>query len=99
MEERIVDPPTPPRRRSKPDITNRDLELLYVEVLYTITNKVGVCTGQYAHFQEELYQYAQEAFDIPHQRHRRLLAIASEEKVSFNFLKIPSKKQIMISFT
>lgn len=82
---RSGDPPSPPSRQSETRISNRDLEQLYVEVLYTIKNKVGLSTGQYAHYQEELYQYAQEAFNIPPQRHRRLLGIASEEKVSYIF--------------
>jgi len=53
-----------------------------VEVLYTITNKVGASTGQYSHYKEDLYSYAQEAFGIPSEVHRKFMAIASEEKVS-----------------
>ncbi|KAK6630946.1 hypothetical protein RUM44_003118 [Polyplax serrata] len=74
------EPTGPPGQPSEVKISARDLEHLYVEVLYTIKNKVGVSTGQYAHYQEELYQYAQEAFNIQPQRHRKLLAVASEEK-------------------
>lgn len=59
------------------------LEQLYVEVLYTITNKVGASTGQYAHYKEDLYSYAQEAFGIPNDVHRKFMAIASEEKVRY----------------
>jgi hypothetical protein len=55
---------------------------LYVEVLYTITNKVGASTGQYSHYKEDLYCYAQEAFGISPEVHRKFMAIASEEKVS-----------------
>ena len=58
------------------------LEQLYVEVLYTITNKVGASTGQYSHYKEDLYSYAQEAFGISSEVHRKFMAIASEEKVS-----------------
>jgi hypothetical protein len=58
------------------------LEQLYVEVLYTITNKVGASTGQYSHYKEDLYSYAQEAFGISSEIHRKFMAIASEEKVS-----------------
>jgi hypothetical protein len=54
---------------------------LYVEVLYTITNKVGASTGQYSHYKEDLYCYAQEAFGISSELHRKFMAIASEEKV------------------
>jgi hypothetical protein len=53
-----------------------------VEVLYTITNKVGASTGQYSHYKEDLYSYAQEAFGISSEVHRKFMAIASEEKVS-----------------
>jgi len=57
------------------------IEQLYIEVLYTIANTVGASTGQYAHYKEDLYRYAQEAFGIPPDQHRRYLNIASEEKV------------------
>ncbi|XP_049958589.1 BAI1-associated protein 3 [Schistocerca serialis cubense] len=57
-----------------------ELEQLYVEVLYTIANKVGASTGQYAHYKEDLFSYAQKAFGIPNDVHRKFLAIASEEK-------------------
>lgn len=59
------------------------LEQLYIEVLYTIANTVGASTGQYAHYKEDLYRYAQEAFGVPPDQHRRYLNIASEEKVRF----------------
>lgn len=57
------------------------MEQLYIEVLYTIANTVGASTGQYAHYKEDLYRYAQEAFGVPQDQHRRCLNIASEEKV------------------
>lgn len=57
------------------------MEQLYIEVLYTIANTVGASTGQYAHYKEDLYRYAQEAFGVPQDQHRRYLNIASEEKV------------------
>lgn len=60
------------------------IEKLYVEVLYTIANTVGASTGQYAHYKEDLYGYAQEAFGIPQDQHRRYLDIASKEKVGFD---------------
>ncbi|XP_063228828.1 BAI1-associated protein 3 [Bacillus rossius redtenbacheri] len=61
-------------------IHKKELEQLYVEVLYTISNKVGASTGQYAHYKEDLYLYAQEAFGISSEMHRKFMAIASEEK-------------------
>lgn len=57
------------------------VEQLYIEVLYTIANTVGASTGQYAHYKEDLNRYAQEAFGVPPDQHRRYLNIASEEKV------------------
>jgi hypothetical protein len=57
------------------------MEALYIEVLYTITNKVGASSGQFSHYQDELYSYAQKAFDVPNDQHRKYLSIADEEKV------------------
>ncbi|KAK2576363.1 hypothetical protein KPH14_005712 [Odynerus spinipes] len=61
-------------------LNKEEIEKLYVEVLYTIANTVGASTGQYAHYKEDLYGYAQEAFGIPQDQHRRYLDIASKEK-------------------
>ncbi|XP_072156728.1 BAI1-associated protein 3 isoform X1 [Bemisia tabaci] len=69
-----VIPPSPRR------ISSKELEQLYIEVLYTITNKVGASSGPYSYYKEELYQYAQKAFGITNEQHRRYMAIASEEK-------------------
>ncbi|KAK9502936.1 hypothetical protein O3M35_011616 [Rhynocoris fuscipes] len=55
------------------------MEQLYVEVLYTITNKVGASNNPY--YQEDLFAYAQRAFGVTQEQHRRCLAIATEEKV------------------
>lgn len=68
------------------------MEQLYIEVLYTIANTVGASTGQYAHYKEDLYRYAQEAFGVPQDQHRRYLNIASEEKV-YPFINFPLKKK------
>ncbi|XP_069688099.1 BAI1-associated protein 3 isoform X2 [Periplaneta americana] len=84
VEGRAEDPP--PSEQSvgiKPTecrIHKKEIEQLYVEVLYTITNKVGASTGQYSHYKEDLYSYAQEAFGISSEIHRKFMAIASEEK-------------------
>lgn len=67
------------------------IEQLYIEVLYTIANTVGASTGQYAHYKEDLYRYAQEAFGVPQDQHRRYLNIASEEKVYWLLLTFFSK--------
>ncbi|XP_054012267.1 BAI1-associated protein 3 isoform X1 [Hylaeus anthracinus] len=67
---------------------NKKLEQLYIEVLYTIANTVGASTGQYAHYKEDLYRYAQEAFRVPQDQHRRYLSIASEEKPPIVILSV-----------
>ncbi len=58
------------------------MEQLYIEVLYTIKYKVGSSSGQTSQYQEELYAYAQKAFKVSNEMHKRYLSIASEEKVS-----------------
>lgn len=58
------------------------MEQLYVEVLYTIRHKLGAHSAKYPHhFKEDLVHYAQVAFGVGHEYHRRCNAIASEEKV------------------
>lgn len=58
------------------------MEQLYIEVLYTIRYKIGSSSNQTSQYQEELYSYAQKAFKVSNDVHRRYLGIASEEKVS-----------------
>ena len=54
-----------------------------MEVLYTISNKIGGGTqvGQYLLLKDQLYSYAKEAFGVSEERHQQLLTIAAEEKV------------------
>jgi len=67
------------------------MEQLYVEVLYTIRHKLGAHSAKYPHHvKEDLVHYAQLAFGISHEYHRKCHAIASEEKVVFCFLSISS---------
>ncbi|XP_043585463.1 BAI1-associated protein 3 isoform X1 [Bombus pyrosoma] len=83
VEARAKEPPPPSRDTSLTQtyrFTKKELEQLYIEVLYTVANTVGASTGQYAHYKEDLYRYAQEAFGVPPDQHRRYLNIASEEK-------------------
>ncbi|XKL63072.1 hypothetical protein PGB90_005436 [Kerria lacca] len=61
-------------------IQSLEIEQLYIEVLYTIKYKVGTSTGHMSQYQEELYSYAQKAFKVSNEMHRRYLSIASEEK-------------------
>ncbi|XP_065210917.1 BAI1-associated protein 3 isoform X2 [Planococcus citri] len=57
-----------------------NMEQLYIEVLYTIKFKAGSPGGQTSQYQEELYSYAQKAFRISNEMHKRYLSVASEEK-------------------
>ena len=62
--------------------SSSQMEQLYVEVLYTIRHKLGAHSAKYPHhFKEDLVHYAQVAFGVGQEYHRRCNAIASEEKV------------------
>ncbi|XP_065160507.1 BAI1-associated protein 3 isoform X2 [Atheta coriaria] len=63
-------------------LSQTEREKLYIEMLYTIANTVGAPApgGQYAHYKEDLYLYGQQAFDVPPDRHYRMLHLAGEEK-------------------
>lgn len=56
------------------------MEHLYMDVLYTIKYKVGADTEQSTH-RDLLYVYAQKAFDVTPEQHRRYMAIVHGEKV------------------
>ncbi|XP_024086156.1 BAI1-associated protein 3 isoform X2 [Cimex lectularius] len=73
-----VCPPRPDNLRHTTSLHPKEMEQLYVEVLYTITNKVGAASSQY--YQEDLFGYAQRAFGVGSEQHRRAISIASEEK-------------------
>ena len=57
------------------------MELLYVEALYTIKHKIGTTNENHLSPIQDLYGYVQQAFDIQQADHQRLLARADEEKV------------------
>ncbi|XP_064637155.1 BAI1-associated protein 3-like isoform X4 [Lineus longissimus] len=61
-------------------LQDKEFELLYIEVLYTIKHKIGTTSGGHLPFIRDLYLYAQDAFGISPEEHARLLAKASEEK-------------------
>ena len=63
------------------------MENLYMDVLYTIKYKVGADTELSAH-RDQLYVYAQKAFDVTPEQHRRYMAIVHEEKVIFVSFRI-----------
>lgn len=68
------------------------MEHLYMDVLYTIKYKVGADTELSAH-RDQLYVYAQKAFDVTPEQHRRYMAIVHEEKVSFS----PKRIYVIVS--
>ena len=59
-----------------------ELQNLYVEMLYTITNSVGAPApgGQYSHFKDDLLLYGRKAFRMPSDQHFTLLQSVGEEK-------------------
>ena len=59
------------------------LERLYVEVLFTIENKLGSTCPQFTEMNAELISYAQEAFGVSQKIHEHLLGVACGEKVIF----------------
>ncbi|XP_043289714.1 BAI1-associated protein 3 isoform X2 [Venturia canescens] len=82
MEARAEESPPTQREFStqKYRLSKKELEQLYIEVLYTIANTVGASTGKYTHYKEDLFRYAQEAFGVSPDQHIRFLKLASEEK-------------------
>ncbi|XP_075725247.1 BAI1-associated protein 3-like isoform X4 [Rhipicephalus microplus] len=66
-------------------INKKEWEELYVEVLYTIEHKLG-CSGGVS--PGELHGYAQAAFGMPPDNHRRLLGLAREEKPPIPVLNV-----------
>ncbi|EEC08524.1 munc13-4, putative [Ixodes scapularis] len=69
------------------EIGKKEWDELYVEVLYTVEHKLG-CGGGGAIGPGELHAYAQRAFNMPPESHRRLLALAREEKPPIPVLNV-----------
>ncbi|KFM76497.1 Protein unc-13-like protein D, partial [Stegodyphus mimosarum] len=61
-------------------IGRKEWEELYIAVLYTIKHKLGANSSGYSVYAEDLYEYAQEAFCMSDEDHRRFLSIAQDEK-------------------
>ncbi|XP_048248797.1 BAI1-associated protein 3-like isoform X2 [Haliotis rufescens] len=84
-------PPSETKFGAKPkhhQLSRKEYELLYIEVLYTIKHKIGTTTSCHSPFIQDLYQYAQEAFGVRPEDHARLLAKATEEKPPIVILNI-----------
>ena len=63
-------------------VSSIQFESLYIEVLYTIKHKIGTTSGHHLPFVQDMCMYARDAFGVTPEEHARLLAKASEEKVS-----------------
>ncbi|XP_055945968.1 BAI1-associated protein 3-like isoform X1 [Argiope bruennichi] len=61
-------------------IGRKEWEELYIAVLYTIKHKLGANSSGYSVYAEDLYDYAQEAFCMSDEDHKRFLSIAQDEK-------------------
>lgn len=76
---------------SKPNwhqLSKKEFEMLYVEVLYTIKHKIGTTIGGHLPIIQDLYHYAQEAFKVSPEDHARLMAKATKEKPPIVVLKV-----------
>ncbi|XP_076459329.1 LOW QUALITY PROTEIN: BAI1-associated protein 3-like [Babylonia areolata] len=69
-------------------LSKKEYELLYIEVLYTVKHKIGVTSGGHSPYQQDLFQYAKEAFSISPEDHATLLARATEEKPPIVILNV-----------
>ncbi|XP_052265684.1 BAI1-associated protein 3-like isoform X2 [Dreissena polymorpha] len=74
-------------KHNLPQLSKKEFELLYVEVLYTIKHKIGITIGGHLSFIQDLYLYAQEAFNVSPEDHARLMAKATKEKPPIVILK------------
>ncbi|PVD39324.1 hypothetical protein C0Q70_01954 [Pomacea canaliculata] len=76
-------PPLEIQFAAKPKVhrlSKKEFEMLYIEVLYTVKHKIGATSGSHSPYQQDLFQYAKEAFRVTPEDHARLLAKATEEK-------------------
>ncbi|XP_022652561.1 BAI1-associated protein 3-like isoform X4 [Varroa destructor] len=76
-----------PQAVQQPEVkmTKKELEDLYVEVLYTIKHKLG---GGVSYAEAELFAFAQDAFGMSNEAHQRLLSVAAEEKPPIPVLNV-----------
>jgi hypothetical protein len=61
-------------------ISQTEREKLYCELLYTIKHKIGCTVDGHSSFMNDLYRYAQLAFNISNEDHDRLFALVSGTK-------------------
>ena len=70
------------------DLEKTQLERLYVEVLFTIENKLGSSCPQFTEMNTELLSYAKEAFGVNQKVHDHLMGVASGEKAPIVMLNV-----------
>ena len=58
------------------------MEMLYVEVLYTICHKIGTHGNEFSHHIEDLFAYSKTAFGVSGESHREFLERAKDVKVT-----------------
>ncbi|XP_054721279.1 BAI1-associated protein 3-like [Uloborus diversus] len=83
-------PPAEPELASefRYEITQKEWENLYVEVLYTIRHKLGANSSSYESYTEDMYEYARETFYMSQEEHAKFMAIAEEEKPPISVLNV-----------
>ncbi|CAK1586198.1 unnamed protein product [Parnassius mnemosyne] len=85
-EARAERPPPAPHELGLPSVSaqlsHKEHEHLYTEVLYCIENAVGAPApdGQFAAYKEEVIEYARRAFRVPSEVHARALRAAGSER-------------------
>lgn len=62
------------------------LEILYIEALYTIKHKIGTTSEHHLSEVQDLFDYVRQAFDLSLEDHDRLLLKVNEEKVCDNIM-------------
>lgn len=62
-------------------MSKEEREKLYCEIMYTIKHKIGRNIDGHNDLSQDLYRYAQQAFGISDDDHKRLFAHICEEKV------------------
>ncbi|XP_076324975.1 BAI1-associated protein 3-like isoform X2 [Tachypleus tridentatus] len=69
-------------------IVKKELEHLYVEVLYIVKHKIGASTADYDAYTSDLCEYAKKAFQMSPEKHCQLLEVAHDEKPPIPVLNV-----------
>lgn len=87
-EESTVDRESDLDPRDSEVLTSNELEILYIEALYTIKHKIGTTSDQHLSGVEDLFDYVRQAFDMSLEDHDRLLLKVNEEKPPIVVLEV-----------